>query len=172
MNQRPLPSRIEDFSDDRFIHFGGPIDKVTVSLRLFGEDLNPDEVTELLGCDPTSARRKGDVIPGRYHRMVHKGCWLLKGLPPSAVGLEQQVNDLLNKVTDDLAVWHNLTDRFDVDIFCGFFLECFNRGFNLPPELMKRLVDRRVRLEFDIYLEDYPPRLEQWLEETDARNES
>ena len=85
LNQKPLPPQIEDVSDERFVRFGGPVDKVTVSLRLFGEDLDPDEVTKLLGCKPTSAARKGDVMPGRYHRIANKGCWLLKGPPPSDI---------------------------------------------------------------------------------------
>ncbi len=154
MSQKPLLPRIEDFSDERFIHFGGPIAEATVSLRLFGEALDPDEVTELLGCKPTSTRRKGDGIPGQYHRIANVGYWLLEGSPPSEVRLEQQVNNLLDKVTDDLAVWHDLTNRFNVDIFCGLFLECFNRGFNLSPKLFQCLADRGIRLEFDIYLED------------------
>ena len=75
-------------------------------------------------------------------------------------------------MTDDPVVWHNLASRFDVDIFCGLFLECFNRGFNVSPELMERLAGCRIRLEFDIYSENWPPELEQQLEKTDTSNKS
>ena len=152
MNKKPPPPRLEDISQDSLVHVGGPIDTVKVSLRLFGHDLEPDEVTRLLGCEPTSSRRKGDVIPDRrYHRVASKGSWLLQGQAESNIELEAQVQALLEMVTDDLNVWHDLANRFQVDIFCGLFLEEINRGFALSPELMKRLADRNIRVEFDIY---------------------
>jgi hypothetical protein len=152
MNQKPLPPRLEDIPQDRLVHVGGPIDTVEVSLRLFGEGVEPDEITRLLGCQPTSSRRKGDVIPDkRYHRVASKGIWLLQGQADSNVELERQVQSLLEIVTDDLSIWHDLTNRFQVDIFCGLFLNNVNRGFALSPELMKRLADRRIKIDFDIY---------------------
>jgi len=41
---------------------GGPIDSVIVSLCLYGDDLDPDKVTALLGCQPTQAARKGEPL--------------------------------------------------------------------------------------------------------------
>ena len=43
----------------------GPQDGVQVSLRVFGTDLEPGEITRLLGADPTEAARTGTVLAGR-----------------------------------------------------------------------------------------------------------
>jgi hypothetical protein len=37
----------------------------TASLRFFGDDLDPDELTKLLGCPPTKSASKGEEIVGK-----------------------------------------------------------------------------------------------------------
>lgn len=63
---RPDPPRLEDVDPATLISVGGPVDDVKVHLRLFGDDLIPDEVSAQLGAEPTEAFRKGDPRPGRY----------------------------------------------------------------------------------------------------------
>ncbi len=80
MTQKPLPPRLLDIPQDHLIHIGGPIDEVAVALRFFGEVIDPDEITRLLGCKPSSVRRKGEVVPDkRYHRIASTGFWILRG---------------------------------------------------------------------------------------------
>jgi len=47
------------------------------TLRFFGDDLDPDEVTALLGGPPTHATRKGDLRCVRNGREVRelRGSW-------------------------------------------------------------------------------------------------
>jgi hypothetical protein len=151
MEQKPPPPRADDVPADRLVAVGGPVDQATVSLRLFGDDLDPDQISVSLGCEPTAARRKGDIIPDkRYHRVAPTGSWLLQD-PVSSLAIQEQVGRLLDRVTGDLAVWRDLKRRFRVDLFCGLFLEDWNRGFSLSPDLMRRLADRGLEVGFDIY---------------------
>src|SRR5262249_3784361 len=63
---------------EALIHAGGDIDKCSVSLRLFGEDLDPGEVTKALGARPTDSCRNGDIFRGKiYDRVEKRGKWLL-----------------------------------------------------------------------------------------------
>ena len=151
MEKRPPPSP-EDVPQGPLVSVGGPVDKATVSLRVFGEDLDPVEVTGLLRCEPTRARRRGDVSSdNRNQRVAPTGSWLLHGQVSPKADLEQQVRMLLEAVSDDLKVWKDLTSRFKVDIFCGLFLEEFNHGFELSPEILTALSDRGISIGFDIY---------------------
>lgn len=151
-DQKPPPPRYEDIPKERLVTVGGPIDEVKVSIRIFGEALDPDEITRLLGCQPTRSRRKGDVIPDkRYHRVASKGSWLLDGQLDRSIELEQQVKNLMEMVTDEISIWQDLANRYQLDISCGLFLDSMNRGFELSPELMKYLSDRKIKIGFDIY---------------------
>jgi hypothetical protein len=148
----PLPPKLTDIDPSLLTTVGGAVDRVCVSLRFSGDALVPEELTRLLGCEPTKARRKGDIIPDkRYHRVAHTGAWLLKGNKPETVDLNEQVLALLASVTDDLEIWRRLTTEFSADVFCGLFLDEGNRGFDLLPEVTRMLGERGITIDFDVY---------------------
>lgn len=137
---------------DGTVWFGGPVDSASVSLRIVGQDLDPLEISMLLGCEPTEAARTGDTLtrPNGRTRLVSKGFWRLRS-ERQATDLADQIESLLAKLTKDIAVWQSLTERFDVDLFCGLFLDATNRGVSLPAHLLTALGERRLRIGFDIY---------------------
>lgn len=150
--QKPPPPRLEDVPPGDLIRVGGSVNRATVSLRLIGDNLEPDEVTNRLGCQPTAGSRKGDVIPdSHYHRIARTGSWRLDGADDRSTDLERQVTNLLKRVTNDLAIWQDLSSRLKVDLFCGVFLDEFNRGFTFSPGLLRQIADRGIEIGFDIY---------------------
>ncbi|MBN2703048.1 MAG: hypothetical protein JXR23_02460 [Pontiellaceae bacterium] len=44
-----------------------------------------------------------------------------------------------------------LTERFQVDLFTGLFLEANNRGLTISPHSMEQLGERGIELALDIY---------------------
>ncbi|MFN6566238.1 DUF4279 domain-containing protein [Dendronalium sp. ChiSLP03b] len=45
---------------ENLILVGGLVGETSVCLAIYGEDLNPDEISKYLGCCPTKAYRRGD----------------------------------------------------------------------------------------------------------------
>lgn len=136
------------------MHIGGLVDRVTVSLRVFGDDLDRDEVSRLLACQPTQCHMKGEVSVGQItglRREARTGSWLLNSDDGRGVRLDEQIMNLLDRVTGDLAVWEELTEKYKADLFCGLFLEEENRACRLPAEVLRRLAERRLSIGFDIY---------------------
>ena len=148
MDERPAPPRIEHPED--LVTFGGQVDRVKVSIRFFGDDLDPAYVTGRLGIEPSAAHRKGDQLPGRYRRIAKQGSWRLEG-NDSLPSVEHQLRLLFDVMTSDLSVWSELTSRFQADVFCGIFLEADNRGFSLSPQIVTELSKRGLKIDFDIY---------------------
>jgi hypothetical protein len=134
------------------VWFGGPVDSTSVSLRIVGHEVDPAEISSLLGCEPTEAARTGDVLtrPDGGTRSVSKGFWQLSS-GRQATDLADQIKALLAKLTSDVTVWKSLTERFDVDLFCGLFLETTNRGVELPVCVLSALSERHLRIGLDIY---------------------
>src|SRR4051812_44975510 len=116
------------------------VDDSVASLTIYGENLDPDEITLLLGCEPTEVKLHKSMVS-----------WHLESDFPRSAELEEKVVGLLDKVTNDLIVWANLAERYDMRIFCGLFLNTWNEGFALSPDLMARLAERKLRIEVDIY---------------------
>lgn len=132
--------------------FGGHIDSAKVCLRLFGDDLIPNSISEILGAKPDIACLKGETRITQSGTVVEKtGKWILNGSLPENTPLERQIQSLLHKVTDDLDAWHELARRYRVEIFCGVFLEAFNRGFVLSTQLIDQLAKRKLQLNMDLY---------------------
>ena len=153
----PLPLPPEPVGP--FVLVGGYVDRTSASLRFFDDDLDPEQVTRLLGCQPTHACRKGDLLPSkRYQRIAHTGSWRLQTPKGDERALEEQITSLLDKASDDLAAWEQLSKGARLDVFCGLHLKAWNRGFSLSPGLMRRLAERHLEVDFDIYCdsEDEP----------------
>jgi len=129
-------------------------ERSTAVLRFFGDDLDPDEVSALLGCNPTSAVRKGDILTmgstGRT-RIAKTGRWSLNAADCGPEDIESQVFAILGGLTGDMDVWRSLSKRFEADLFCGVFMGSGNDGLVLSPKALLALGQRGIALELDIY---------------------
>jgi len=141
------------------VWFGGPVDRWSISLRVYGEQLDPGNISEILGCDPTSSERKGargcldDGAP--IPRTSH---WLL-GIESKNFGEQDDVDGirmLLERLPSAGDLWASLTSTYNVDVFCGVYMETWNRGFGISPEVSRMLSDRNLEVEFDKYFD--PPK--------------
>ncbi len=104
-----------------------------------------------IGCQPTKSYRKGDILPSKLSsRVADTGAWILKGSEGDVGALEMKVSRLLDRVPAELAAWEALKGFYG-NVFCGVFLNDWNRGLSLSPELMQRLVKYRLSIDFDLY---------------------
>jgi hypothetical protein len=127
------------------------IARTTVGLRIFGDALDPDEVTRLLGIAPTGCAHKGDTHRTASGREVvaRSGSWRLDA--DLSGNLNTQIGALLTKLPSDPTIWRELTEHYECDVFCGLFMRDGNEGVELSPEVMSMLGVRGLRLGLDIY---------------------
>jgi len=128
---------------------GGRVDQSRLTLGIYGEDLDPDEISRLLGCAPTSAHRRGDRR--RSGLAAPTGGWLLSVEAKSPTGPEELVRLLLARLPMDDALWSDLRTRFRVRLLFGIFTEGWNRGFTLSADAVRRITLLGAGVEFDLY---------------------
>jgi len=131
----------------------GAIDHSLATLRLFGDDLVPDEITALLGASPTVSYRKDQELIGSKTdtvRIAKTGSWRLSAARREPEDLEAQIMDILGQITQDLSVWESLS-RFQPNFFCGLFMGSSNDGLLLSAEVLLSLGQRGIALGLDIY---------------------
>jgi len=129
------------------------LQRAVASLRIAGDDLNPDQISTLLGAVPTHAQTKGQELPlksGRT-RIAQFGQWRLHAIDTEPENLDGQVAELLGKLTSDLVVWLDLACRFKIDLFCGWFMGGTNEGVTVSATTLKALGERGIELALDIY---------------------
>ncbi len=141
------------------VWFGGPITWSRISLRIIGEHLNPDEVSAILGCQPTSFEQKGQPVlrpDGTVARIGRTGAWRLALSPADTDEWDcgEAIMILMTRLPAGIEMWNSLSERFRVDFFIGLSMESRNKGFSLSPEVMKYLGERGIEAGFDIYCED------------------
>jgi hypothetical protein len=130
------------------------LQRSAATLRISGDDLQPAEITRLLGCDPSAAQTKGETIVGRdtgSARIVSTGMWRLFASKREPEDLDGQIAEILSKLTDDLNVWGSIAGTYRIDLFCGLFMGGSNEGLSLSPESMAALGLRHIELGLDIY---------------------
>jgi hypothetical protein len=123
------------------------------SLRIFGDDLIADEVSRLLGCSPTEAWTKGQVKVSRSGKeLIRKsGAWFLKVSDSEPENIDGQVSELMAQMTSNLEVWATVAQQYDVDLFCGWFMEVSNEGVSVSVHTLSLLAERGIELSLDIY---------------------
>ena len=124
----------------------------SVALRIFGDDLIPEEITHALGAEPTRWAKRGEAeVSSPRKRLAKTGFWQLS-MPDRQPGdLDAQINGLFTALTDDLSIWASLTERHGADLFCGLFMNETNEGVVLERETLQAIASRGLALNLDIY---------------------
>lgn len=122
------------------------LDRTLVSLRFSGQDLDPKEFGETLGF--IESKRTETTIKRSKSGIVH---WSISLIDNETIPLEDKIESLLAVFTNDIDVWIKATEKVEADIFCGLFLDGWNRGFTLTPNLMEKISTRNLEIGFDIY---------------------
>ncbi len=119
-----------------------------------GDDLRPEEITRLLGCEPTKAQRKGEVFrspTSGKERIARIGMWSLEAADRQPSDPDAQIGEILSKLSSDIEIWRSIMQRHRADIFFGLFMKEWNEGLSLTPATLVALGSRGVELGFDVY---------------------
>jgi len=65
--------------------------------------------------------------------------------------LDGQINEILSRMTADLAVWRSITEKYRADLFCGLFMGVSNEGLSISSQPLAALGMRGIELSLDIY---------------------
>jgi hypothetical protein len=129
------------------------ISETAVTLRFMGDDLDPSEVSRLLGAE-ADGHRKGDrrfTSKDGHVALWKTSGWILKTERAMPGDLDGQISALLGRLTDDLDVWRDLSRRYRGDVFIGLFMIEGNEGIGLSATSLQNLAERGLGIDFDIY---------------------
>ena len=131
----------------------GKLRQSAATLGFYGDDLDPDEITMLFGTTPTVGVVKGGrwITSTGFEKIAYTGSWRINAEYSEPEDLNRQIKDLLAPLTSDLTIWHDLTRRYRLVMFCGLWLSTFNDGLELSPQSLGLLAARGLILDLDIY---------------------
>ena len=135
----------------RFWKASGLVDRSRVCLVIYGETLDPGDVSALLQCEPTQAWQRGVVRNGRSQP---RGAWFLEVEGQAPIGPEELLDRLLARLPEDVAVWLQLGARYELQWRITMRIAEVSRGFVLSADMQQRLAPLKVPLLLDFYPND------------------
>lgn len=133
---------------------GGPFNKMFFLLEIFGEDLVPDEISELLGTSPDQSYRKGDERP-RGSQFYKTGAWILKSgeilIDEDRVG-EERFEEWTKQLPGDFDTWTKLKEQYFVTVRLVCYTDQWNADFQIPSNALINLSTLGLPLTIDPYL--------------------
>jgi hypothetical protein len=125
----------------------------TATLGVFSETLSLAELTAALGT-PSSGHDRGDPVSSRNAEGPKRknARWSRESEGQRQRRLEDQIEDLVLFMEMHQDAFQALAPVVWRDIWCGVFSgEDAQGGFNLEPDLLRRLADLHLPMIFDLY---------------------
>jgi hypothetical protein len=130
------------------------VQEISVALRFYGDELDPEAISTLLGALPSRSAVKGQRLPsasGR-ERVAKTSYWHLQS---DAVAPDEEFEDhvrrLFDRLTADEEIWRDLGGRFTGDLFVGLFLTDTNEGLVISRQTLSAISARGLEINLDIY---------------------
>jgi hypothetical protein len=126
--------------------------RLVVSLRVVGDSLDPDFLTQQFGVAPSFSARKGEparVAGGSDVR--RSGVWSYRLELPPETELGEGIGMLLAVFPEDSILWEEITSAYTADVFCGAFLRDDNQSTVIEADVLAALGRRGLPLSLDLY---------------------
>jgi len=127
------------------------------TLRISGDDLDPQEISSLLGYKSNLIQAKGEVLIGKNtgkKRIAKTGMWRIQANEREPENIDNQIVEILSRLSSDLSVWELIADKHYLDLFCGLFMDVSNEGMEISSSSLLLLAERQILLSLDIYAPD------------------
>lgn len=125
------------------------------AIRIFHDDLDPNEITKLLGITPTYSHQKGeDIYEGKLTSGKRKtGGWLLDSESQvESRDSRRHIDWLLDHVENKIDIIHELQENgYVIDLLCYWLSDHGEGGPIVSVEETIRLAKLNIELGFDIY---------------------
>jgi Domain of unknown function (DUF4279) len=125
-----------------------------VSLRILGDDLDPEIITREMGMSPDQSHKKGDLHGVRTPVVRKHGYWTITSSKHMAASAE--TNEHLEWLVASVAPKLNLLSAYKsrgwiVDVWIALHTSIGHGGPNLRAEVLARLASLGLDVNLDLY---------------------
>ena len=106
------------------------------TLRIFGNEVPFEEISERLGVQPTSVHRKGERR-GPRSPPYPEDAWLFESSLAETEPLQRHIEAIWQVVRPHVEYLKALKHRNKVDVFCGNRSNCDMAGFEVPHQSLE-----------------------------------
>ena len=128
--------------------------ELSVQFTLRGVDLDPVEITNSLGLEPTKTWRAGErvsaiVVP----RFYTDSAWRLHSGLPDTINLEEQIKSLLDRLEPVWPIAVELGNRHYAEFSCVVYSYGGDRpAISFDNEVIRRVAELNAAIDVDRYI--------------------
>ena len=131
-----------------------------IKLRITGQNLNLEEITEKLSHKPSFTYRKGDSYIPKYADkkpiMYKEDCWLLEVEKDVTQTLDDTIIKFVSNFTDKTGYLQELSGEYDVTLWVSAYPDEEQSNIHLSPDTLKVIADMGISVDFNIlFLKDF-----------------
>lgn len=119
----------EEPDEENYFHY-------SATLRIHGENVPFEEISQRLGVQPTHFRRKGERR-GPRSPAYRDDAWHFQPSLPETEPLERHLEALWEVVRPHVGYLKALKHRFMIDVFCGYRANCDHAGFEVSHKCLE-----------------------------------
>ena len=121
---------------------------------IFSPNLQPEEVTALLGIKPDKSYRAGEPVSAKVSMLRKEGCWEIKTAPTKDA--DASLNDhlclLLDRITPAKEAVRSLASDHSIQFGCVVYFDEQVPALYLERDVLKAMSDLNATFDIDAYL--------------------
>ncbi|WP_156307814.1 DUF4279 domain-containing protein [Sphingobacterium endophyticum] len=129
--------------------------QILLSLCIFGfDDVSHQEISNLLGIQPSKVHTKGLKINPKVDRLAKKNGWFLDAFQSDKEDFETQINFILDVIEKQLENFEFICKRYYCEFSCAIFINNPEESVpwvHLGPRFNRVNANLGIEFDFDIY---------------------
>jgi hypothetical protein len=127
------------------------LDIYDASLRVFSEILGEADLVAALG-KPTISHEVGSLVSPRSQTRRKQSAWILHSSGhATSRPLDEQIEELVQFAEGSSGVLDRVRATCRIDLFCGIGERTINAGFQLRPDLTRRIAALELTITVHVY---------------------
>jgi hypothetical protein len=125
--------------------------KISVYFTLTDFEIEPDQITTLLGISPYKAWKVGDLArPNTKIREKENG-WQLKSNPENSDELESHISSLLEYLKPKWKELIEITNNCYTELSCVIYIEDEIPSIHFDQKIIQQLSELKAEIDVDLY---------------------
>jgi hypothetical protein len=125
--------------------------KIKVHINITDFDVDPEEITEIIGIQPTKTRKAGDPVPRTIIKTKMNGWLLYAPCDPFKSDLDEQVEKLLEIIEPYKDNFSKLPKGTHIELSCFLYSYKERPIIGFSAESIKKLAEIGASIDVDSY---------------------
>ena len=125
--------------------------EISVSFELKGRELDPEEITALLGIIPTKTWRVDDLVHPKAGVRRKSNGWSLKSNLDKSVDLDEQIKSIFEQLQPSWQCLVEICQRYDAMINCAVYGYKYIPSIYFDKHIVRKTAELNAEIDVDIY---------------------